>query len=390
MKARLAGIVLLVGFGFAAGTLTAGVAGPGLRPHRDPLDQQQWQELGSRLSKDEQLSTEAVRLLYATLVTDSPPDGGIVDLLSKLDARSLMQQLLLARDWDQVTTAAEYMSTHGDKESLPYLVAALERHDFPVSGSEIAMFYKMMRETLIADTGRITGLTDQIAALGRPATREMPGIGIEISKVSALARQWAMENGVQMFDPAPVSTTGYEWRNRRTFGAWDAPLLLSPDPDVRDEARFATQAARSNLINAAEEVLQQAGDDAVHLRRKAAAADLLGVLRAPEGVLPLMQNISVNMWGKELKRSSGVDPARHFPAAMALVRIGEPSVYMAREWLILSPDPLVRELCACVIREVQGAKLSRVTLEDALRQVSSQGGAERIKEALAMYDKVEW
>ncbi len=59
ITAREACAVALIGLGFAAGNLTSVVAGPGLRPHVNPLGQPQWQELGRRLSQDEGLSTEA-------------------------------------------------------------------------------------------------------------------------------------------------------------------------------------------------------------------------------------------------------------------------------------------------------------------------------------------
>jgi len=162
---------------------------------------------------------------------------------------------------------------------------------------------------------------------------------------------------------------------------WSPSQLLAEDPDLRQAAFKATMEARLSLVGAARNVLRQPGTDFPSLRQKRSAAELLGLLRAPEGVAALLDDIAVDM---RLAQMETLPKVHYYPAAWALVHIGLPSVEPALQRLATVDDPLEREMCARVILEIEGKRTGKAILEDALAAASTDEERGRIREALKL------
>jgi len=101
---------------------------------------------------------------------------------------------------------------------------------------------------------------------------------------------------------------------------------------------------------------------------RAESARILGLLRAPEAVGPLMRNLS--MTPGLFARAVGY--SKTFPCALALVQIGKPASEAAVAALPGEPDDVNRSILAWVIAKIEGEHEGRRMLSRKLQTLKGQ------------------
>jgi len=117
--------------------------------------------------------------------------------------------------------------------------------------------------------------------------------------------------------------------------------------------------------------------------QKCSAAYYLGEMRMSDAVAALADHITLrsDASGSLIKR---LPVMKEYPAVEALIRIGKPSTRQMIQNLEERSDSLVRELCARVIRDVEGYDFARIIIQAAIAKQSDTGKKERLQAALLL------
>lgn len=174
-------------------------------------------------------------------------------------------------------------------------------------------------------------------------------------------------------------------------GQFDTGALFVADDATRSQAMEATLESRQRLISTALQVLRET-DPKRHedLRVARDAIRLLGEFRASESVEVLVDRIDLLLyWSDEEAGASKAEEAilwsQGYGAAGALIKIGKPAVPACIRRISQAEDPLVRKLCARVILEIEGSRIGKLVVGDALAEAATEQQRQRLTEALKFF-----
>jgi hypothetical protein len=173
----------------------------------------------------------------------------------------------------------------------------------------------------------------------------------------------------------------------RGQGAVQDPLIGLKSSDIVKRQAAAEKALndRRRLVSELLTLAQQAPNAKERRGTKELAIDLLGEYRSDEAVGPLVREIDFAPPGISLDES----PLNSYPAARALIRIGEPSVQEILAYIHPDVGEKAMKLYARVIRQVDGAEAGRFRIQKALAGNITGGKKAALEQLLRVYDKNE-
>ena len=161
--------------------------------------------------------------------------------------------------------------------------------------------------------------------------------------------------------------------------------LKSPDIGRRQTAADKTTSDRRRLVSELLTLAQQTSAASEKQGTKELAIGLLGEYRAEEAAAVLVREIEFAPPSISLDES----PLNRYPAARALIRIGEPSVQEIMAYVHPEVGEKAMKLYAQVIRQVEGAEEGRFRISHALEGNLTGGKKAALEQLLRVYDKNE-
>jgi hypothetical protein len=174
--------------------------------------------------------------------------------------------------------------------------------------------------------------------------------------------------------------------------------LLSADAETRQEAKREILEARTKLIA---DLLKMIGDEDNRLKRHdsvSKAMYILGEMRATEAIETLVSNIThpidnppgeprPSIHPKIVSRDAR--PLSAWPAVMALVKIGEPSVQPALNRLRNYLSTNEKSACVLVLEGVRGRESAATILKDAIAKETDPQRRSRLENGLNLLLKLD-
>jgi hypothetical protein len=158
-------------------------------------------------------------------------------------------------------------------------------------------------------------------------------------------------------------------------------MMRSEDIQERTAAANKLLDERGGTISALENVIRDLAGDSSRRGTVKSAIDVLGELRAEEAIPLLVQNLTLEVFYKETKRTQGVTDL--FPAVGALIKIGIQSIDPVLQRSTQADDADLLRTSSAVVRGVLGPELAKARVQLELRRTTAREATRRLNALLA-------